>query len=348
MKRLLTIILLWSVCLSCSAQNGTNFPSGSVVWSNCLLFEIIGVGGVHTARFDNAILTIDGIPVVLTTGLAGYAATNQNVSLFPNDPPYATTNLVGSTSNAIYTAWNNGSNLLWTATTNLVTATSNTLYTVANNASNTLNTALVNASNTLYTVANNASNTLAAATLAITNGLPTTTLTNGLQLASTANTNNASLTITNGLPDATITNTFALTNLVTSTSNTLAGVQTTYSNYVTATYAPINATITNVTPAISGTYTANVSAASQHWIRMPAGNITIATPTNAVEGSRFMLVTIQDATGSRTCVWPAATVFLWPGGTTPTLSTNANKADTFGFIATNASVFLAYPGGFNQ
>jgi len=42
----------------------------------------------------------------------------------------------------------------------------------------------------------------------------------------------------------------------------------------------------------------------------------------------------QDVTGGRVPTW--FTTIKWAGGTTPTLTTTANKADVFGFLCTSA------------
>jgi hypothetical protein len=54
------------------------------------------------------------------------------------------------------------------------------------------------------------------------------------------------------------------------------------------------------------------------------GNRTI-TFANPVSGGRYLLIIVQDATGSRTIAsWPT---IKWTGGLAPTLTTTANKAD---------------------
>ena len=56
------------------------------------------------------------------------------------------------------------------------------------------------------------------------------------------------------------------------------------------------------------------------------GNCTF-TLSNPKAGGVYTLELVQDGTGSRTVTWPAAV--LWPGGTTPTLTTTINRADMF-------------------
>ena len=60
------------------------------------------------------------------------------------------------------------------------------------------------------------------------------------------------------------------------------------------------------------------------------GNCTYTFPT-ATAGKSFILIQKQDGTGSRTVTWPAAV--KWPGGTAPTITSTASKADKFIFTA---------------
>jgi len=70
-----------------------------------------------------------------------------------------------------------------------------------------------------------------------------------------------------------------------------------------------------------------------------AGNRTIAAPTNAEAGS-YVLHVIQDATGSRTLTWNS--VFKWPGGVAPVLSTGAGKRDIFFFTHDGTNFYGSY------
>ena len=56
-------------------------------------------------------------------------------------------------------------------------------------------------------------------------------------------------------------------------------------------------------------------------------NTTFDAPTQMVDGAFYSLIIIQDGTGSRTASWN--TVFKWPGGTAPTLTTTASAKDVF-------------------
>lgn len=81
------------------------------------------------------------------------------------------------------------------------------------------------------------------------------------------------------------------------------------------------------------------SSEGMNFRRVLTGNITVGAPGNtggdgtAPSGYRFILMLVQDATGSRTAAWHAD--FKFPGGTAPTLTTTANAVDIFEFICFN-------------
>ena len=58
-------------------------------------------------------------------------------------------------------------------------------------------------------------------------------------------------------------------------------------------------------------------------------NCTLTFPT-ATPGRSFLVVLVQDATGSRTVTWPANV--RWGTSGVPVLSTGANKLDIFSFV----------------
>lgn len=58
------------------------------------------------------------------------------------------------------------------------------------------------------------------------------------------------------------------------------------------------------------------------------GNRTF-TFANPIAGSRYVIIVVQDATGSRTITWPT---IKWTGGSTPALTTTAGKKDIFTLI----------------
>ena len=124
---------------------------------------------------------------------------------------------------------------------------------------------------------------------------------------------------------------------------TLSGSSTVFSSYPSerAVMTDVPQTVSNkklqtynenVTAGSSGTaYAVDLSTANIFDISM-TGNCTFTftnPPASGVSYS-FMLILEQDATGSRTATWPASV--KWPNGSTPTLTTTANKTDILNFI----------------
>ncbi len=85
-----------------------------------------------------------------------------------------------------------------------------------------------------------------------------------------------------------------------------------------------------VATANTGTaYTIDLANGSVQILTL-TGNCTFTFPT-ATAGRSFILLLKQDGTGSRTVTWPAAV--KWPGGTAPTITSTASKADKYIFTA---------------
>lgn len=93
-----------------------------------------------------------------------------------------------------------------------------------------------------------------------------------------------------------------------------------------------------------GTLNLNMSAGTQHDITMPPGNITL-TVTGEVSGHMFVVRILQDGTGSRTVTW--FSTIKWAGGSAPTLTTTAGKADTFIFRVTGSGTYDGFIVGQN-
>ena len=74
------------------------------------------------------------------------------------------------------------------------------------------------------------------------------------------------------------------------------------------------------------------------------GNRTLAI-SNETAGQCFIIKLIQDGTGSRTVTW--FSTIKWAGGTAPTLTTTADKADTFGFLCTGTDTYDGFVIGQN-
>jgi hypothetical protein len=68
-------------------------------------------------------------------------------------------------------------------------------------------------------------------------------------------------------------------------------------------------------------------------VTLTAATVTL-TLTNAKAGGNYVLECVQDGSGSRLVTWAAGggTAVIWPGGTTPTLTTTISRADVFSFF----------------
>lgn len=102
--------------------------------------------------------------------------------------------------------------------------------------------------------------------------------------------------------------------------------------------------VTTLTPAPAATQNLDCTVTSQFFVTMPAGNITLTT-SNATVGQVFVVSITQDSVGSRTVTW--FSTIRWADGLTTTLTTTANKRDTFGFICTGTNTFDGYIIGQN-
>lgn len=69
------------------------------------------------------------------------------------------------------------------------------------------------------------------------------------------------------------------------------------------------------------------------------GNRVIGAPTNVVAGQSGVIRLVQDATGSRTASWNS--VFKFPGGTAPTLTTTASAVDLVAYHVESATRIAA-------
>lgn len=85
-------------------------------------------------------------------------------------------------------------------------------------------------------------------------------------------------------------------------------------------------------PVAAATAIIDLTQSNVNHITMPAGNITLAV-SGQRSGQCFIVRILQDSSGSRTVTW--FSTIKWAGGSPPTLTTTANKADTFGFEITS-------------
>lgn len=80
----------------------------------------------------------------------------------------------------------------------------------------------------------------------------------------------------------------------------------------------------------------DVTVATLNRVTLTA-NCTLTFPT-AAAGKSFMIALVQDATGSRTVVWPGNV--KWSAGTAPTLTTTAAKVDLLSFYCFDGANWL--------
>jgi hypothetical protein len=152
--------------------------------------------------------------------------------------------------------------------------------------------------------------------------------------------------------DTTFTQDFYLTNLTSGGSTTFLTLDSDTGQVYTGTLNP---------------FVGNVQIQGQSWVALPAtGNTTSATTINWNDGNvqekvlnvsattltfinpnaggTYILILRQRSSGGGTVTWPANV--SWPGGTTPTITTTANKFDVFTFIFDGNKYFGSYVQNF--
>ena len=180
------------------------------------------------------------------------------------------------------------------------------------------------------------------------------------QFSVTAANNYASILAANNAVGANAwANTLAFSTGITATTwaNTVGASSNSYTNYVGSsansfaniTYAP------KISPTFTGTITIDANIASQiltdgatiNWdVSLGSvatvtlgGNRIIAAPTNLKIGS-YILHIIQDGSGNRTVTWNS--VFKWPAGVAPVLTTTGNRRDLFSFVCDGTNLYGSY------
>jgi hypothetical protein len=83
-----------------------------------------------------------------------------------------------------------------------------------------------------------------------------------------------------------------------------------------------------VTLTDAATIATDLSLGNQFQVVL-GGNRTLGAPTNVVAGQSGVIRVVQDGTGSRTLAYNS--VFKFPGGTAPTLTTTANAVDLLAY-----------------
>lgn len=117
----------------------------------------------------------------------------------------------------------------------------------------------------------------------------------------------------------------------------LAGKGTGLVHHTTGIYGDIT------TDTDGSTVTFNLATSNIHTVTL-GGNRTLALSNGAV-GQTFLIRLVQDGTGSRTVTW--FTTIKWAGGSAPTLTTTAGKADVLGFTITSAGNYDGFVVGAN-
>jgi hypothetical protein len=126
-------------------------------------------------------------------------------------------------------------------------------------------------------------------------------------------------------------------------------VGTSANSFANITYAP------KISPTFTGTVTINANIANQiltdgasiNWDTSLGsvatvtlgGNRAMAAPTNLKIGS-YILHVVQDGTGGRTLTWNS--VFKWPAGVAPVLTTTGNRRDLFSFVCDGTNLYGSY------
>lgn len=91
--------------------------------------------------------------------------------------------------------------------------------------------------------------------------------------------------------------------------------------------------------------TSNMASGNIHTITLSHTATTTISLSNVSVGQVFILRLLQDSTGTNLVTW--FTTIKWAGGTAPTLTTTASKADVFGFLCTSSGNYDGFVVGQN-
>ena len=92
------------------------------------------------------------------------------------------------------------------------------------------------------------------------------------------------------------------------------------------------------TEASAATITPDWNNGNVYTTELTNASTTFADPANIKPGATYIIILKQDGTGSRTVSW--GTKYKFPGGTNPTLTTGANKADVITLVAYSTDILM--------
>lgn len=96
--------------------------------------------------------------------------------------------------------------------------------------------------------------------------------------------------------------------------------------------------------ADQATITFDMDVSDKHQVTITASRILAVQNDN--DGQTFMVIITQGGAGSFGVTWWSG--ILWPGGTTPTLTTTAGKTDVFSFLRVSSGVYYGWTIGQNH
>jgi hypothetical protein len=142
----------------------------------------------------------------------------------------------------------------------------------------------------------------------------------------TAANSNAQISVASANAWSNAVNTYSIATYATKISPTFTGTVT------------IDANIANQTLTDGSTINWDVSLGSVATVTL-GGSRTMAAPTNLKIGT-YILHVVQDGSGGRSLTWNS--VFKWPAGVAPTLTSTANRRDLFSFVCDGTNLYGSY------
>ena len=136
-------------------------------------------------------------------------------------------------------------------------------------------------------------------------------------------------------------NTVSITAFASRTSNLTVNILTSTSinDYATGNVASAFTANSIHSLALSYATSANSNAQISVATITLGGNRTMAAPSNLKIGT-YILHIIQDGSGSRTISWNS--IFKWPAGVAPVLTTTPNRRDLFSFVCDGTNLYGSY------